>query len=75
VRHALVYVIQNRSKHGALSGLDPLSSAEWFNGFAHSLPRNFRSATPRANSPPRTWLLVTGWRRHGLIGFWEVPRR
>ena len=75
VRNALVYVIQNRNKHCAQnSGLDPLSTAEWFNGFAQRLPRDFRSATPRANAPPCTWLLVTGWRRHGLIGLCEVPR-
>ena len=74
VRNALVYVIQNRNKHSPSRGLDPLSSAQWFNGFRHSLPRSFRSITPRANAPPRTWLLGTGWRRHGLIGLLEVPR-
>ncbi|MES1177258.1 MAG: transposase [Myxococcales bacterium] len=74
VRNALVYVIQNRNKHQSRRGLDPLSSAQWFDGFAHALPRAFRSITPRAIAPPRTWLLSTGWRRHGLVYFWEVPR-
>ena len=34
VRNALVYVLQNRKKHGGLPGLaDPLSSAAWFVGW------------------------------------------
>lgn len=77
VRHALVYVLKNRSKHarGQGTALDPLTSAEWFNGFAEALPRGFRSLTPCAHAPPRTWLLAVGWRRHGRIGVNEAPRR
>ena len=78
VRNALVYVLQNRCKHAhparSTAGktmrhpaLDPCSSAQWFNGFAGDIPSTFRSAIPRANSPPQTWLLTTGWQRHGLI--------
>lgn len=76
VRHALVYVLKNRSKHLKAHGpaLDPLSSAEWFNGFAEPLPRGFRSVTPCAHAPPRTWLLALGWRRHGKIRINETPR-
>lgn len=75
VRNALVYVLKNRSKHVGAHGaaLDPLSSAEWFNGFAEPLPRNFRSMMPCAHAPPRTWLLTVGWRRHGTIGLKERP--
>ena len=78
VRNALVYVINNRAKHSHRAGgleLDPLSSAEWFAGFRQALPRGFRSLTPRANAPPRTWLLGVGWKRHGLISIDEVPAR
>ena len=34
------------------------------------------AATPShpAVAPPRTWLLRTGWRRHGLIRVDETPR-
>ena len=75
VRNALVYVLQNRNKHslGQRGELDPLSSAQWFNGFAQPLPRSFRGALPQANAPPQTWLLNIGWRRHGLIDVKEVP--
>lgn len=76
VRNALVYVLKNRSKHAQSYGaaLDPLSSAEWFDGFAEPLPRGFRSATPCAHAPPHSWLLIVGWRRHGSIGLKERPR-
>lgn len=76
VRNALVYVLKNRSKHHNVHGaaLDPLSSAQWFNGFAEPFPRGFRSVTPCAHAPPRTWLLAVGWRRHGRIGMKETPR-
>jgi REP element-mobilizing transposase RayT len=76
VRNALLYVIQNRNKHdkNARPSLDPLSSAQWFNGFARPVPVGFQSMTPQANAPPRTWLLNIGWRRHGLIDLSEAPR-
>ena len=81
VRNALVYVLKNRSKHAraakgkvAAAALDPLSSAQWFDGFVAPIPGAFRSATPRANSPPQTWLLRVGWQRHGLITLDETPR-
>ena len=76
VRNALVYVLQNRSKHrpGPRPALDPLSSAQWFNGYAQPLPPAFRSLTPQANAPPETWLLKHGWQRHGLVNLREVPQ-
>lgn len=76
VRNALVYVINNRAKHSLRAGrlgLDPLSSAEWFLGFRQPLPRAFQCLTPRACTPPQTWLLGVGWKRHGLISIDEVP--
>jgi hypothetical protein len=76
VRNALVYVLQNHKKHGLAkpSALDPLSSAEWFNGFADPIPTSFRSIGPPCVGSARTWLLQTGWRRHGLVRASEAPR-
>jgi hypothetical protein len=72
VRNAIVYVLMNAKKHrrGAV-GLDPCSSAWWFDGWK----------TPLQTGPPdrpvvelaKTWLLKTGWKRHGLIGRDERP--
>lgn len=72
VRNALVYVLMNGKKHGAvgLSELDPLSSAPWFDGFA-TVSREHAASPVRA---PRTWLAGIGWRRGGLIRLDEAPR-
>ncbi|MEP7052909.1 MAG: transposase [Pseudomonadota bacterium] len=68
VPNALRYVLQNHRKHGSWSSrLDPLSSAQWFNGFAQPLPATFQSIGPPCIASPKTWLLSVGWRRHGLI--------
>jgi len=55
VRRALVYVLQNVRKHSneRQTGIDPCSSARWFNGWQGIRP----SADPPPVSPPRTWLL------------------
>ncbi len=75
VRHALRYVLQNHRKHASASTLlDPLSSAQWFNGFATPIPAEFRSIGPPCISAPRSWLLRLGWRRHGRIRIAEAPR-
>jgi REP element-mobilizing transposase RayT len=75
VRRALVYVIMNAKKHilGAPS-FDPCSSAASFTGW--TFPPS--QALPRVNDgsvtqPAKTWLLRTGWKRHGLIGPAERP--
>lgn len=79
-RHALGYVLNNSRKHAAELGiaipkgwLDPLSSASWFPGW-----KDARAPVPPApDAPvaaPRTWLLTTGWRRHGLIPVDTSPR-
>jgi REP element-mobilizing transposase RayT len=88
VRNALVYVLANFRKHArrpALAGVDPYSSARWFDGFREArtgLPpplaepvswRNGREAPVSKDFSPRTWLLRVGWRRHGLISTAEVP--
>ena len=73
MRHALVYVLLNRRKHcEGERGLDPCSSAPWFDGWLHPV------ATVPAPPPvvrARTWLAAAGWRRHGLLGVDEQPRR
>jgi hypothetical protein len=56
VRNALVYVLQNHRKHArspTVPLLDPLSSAQWFEGFAAALPRDFRSIGPPCTLPAR----------------------
>jgi len=83
VRRALVYVLTNARRHLRKAGrkvgaaaplLDPASSARWFDGWrpmaASRLPE---TAAAREVARPRTWLLRTGWRRHGLVDPAEVP--
>jgi hypothetical protein len=71
VRNALVYVLSNWRKHepGA-HGLDPLSSAAWFDGWIEATKAIGRP--PVANA--RTWLASAGWRLRGLISAHERPR-
>lgn len=67
VRNALGYVLKNATHHRAhFAGLDPYSSAAWSDGWRSrikSLGECVASPLPAA----KTWLLVHGWRRHGLI--------
>ena len=88
VRNALVYVLGNFRKHGrrpAPAGVDPYSSAAWFDGFrsqegSHAAVRFAErpppgwDALPLPVSSPETWLLAVGWRRRGLLGLAEGPR-
>jgi putative transposase len=71
VRAALVYVLNNFRKHvRAAVGLDPYSSARWFDGWATEVAR------PDAPSPvvaARTWLGRVGWRRAGPIDPNDAP--
>jgi REP element-mobilizing transposase RayT len=78
VRNALCYVLQNSRRHRpelrtAKGWVDPCSSARSFDGWATALPP---PTAPDAClvAPAETWLLSTGWRRHGLIGVDEAPR-
>jgi REP element-mobilizing transposase RayT len=72
VRHALVYVLMNfRKHHEGESGLDPCSTAMYFDGWREAA----RTAAPPAPvARPRSWLATVGWRKHGLIGIEEQPR-
>ena len=74
VRNALRYLLLNGYKHQSHDpipdpetalhdGLDPCSSAPWFDGWQRPPPA---LADPPVASA-RTWLLRTGWRRHGLL--------
>jgi REP element-mobilizing transposase RayT len=79
VRRALCYVLLNHRHHAAKRhrraptvALDPASSGRWFDGW------RVAAAPPpgtdlREVAWPKTWLLRTGWRRHGLIDRAEVP--
>ena len=72
VRNALVYVLQNIRKHlPAARGLDPCSSARWFDGWRTLMPA---VAEPAPVMRARTWLGRVGWRRRGLIDIDEGPR-
>jgi hypothetical protein len=73
MRNALCYVLQNARRHGErldgkYHGMDPFSSAWWFDGWAHE---RWRFGLVPADGPPvapaTSWLLTTGWRRRGLI--------
>jgi REP element-mobilizing transposase RayT len=80
MRNTLCYVLQNARRHGErldrkYHGIDPFSSAWWFDGWAddgwrHGLP-------PPDPEPPvaraQSWLLTTAWRRHRNIAIDEVP--
>jgi REP element-mobilizing transposase RayT len=73
VRNALAYVLGNWHKHDRRAmGLDPCSSAVWFEGWRTTGPLARRPAPAgHAGAPPvasaQTWLLRVGWRRHGLL--------
>jgi len=71
VRSALVCVLQNFRKHlRGVTGLDPCSSAPWFDGFRAREPVDHKESVVVG---ARTWLLRLGWRRRGLIGLVEAP--
>jgi hypothetical protein len=58
--------------------LDPASSARWFEGWRRGIARDESPALYGLRSAPavsraRTWLLRTGWRRHGLLDPSDVP--
>ena len=77
-RNALAYVLLNTRHHAAARGeplsprLDACSSSPCFEGWVKPRPptRGPWSTTIR---PASTWLLHTGWRRHGLLDPSEVP--
>ena len=72
-RNTLRYVIHNAHHHelGLVKAIDPCSSGLAFDGWAES---SIPAQSMPTVVPPRTWLLTTGWKRHGLIGLRELPR-
>ena len=77
VRRALAYVLLQERRHAAgrqralTTRLDRCSSAPGFDGFNNVAAR----AGPWSETVVEagTWLLATGWRRHGTIDPREVP--
>ncbi len=61
------------------ASFDPCSSFTYFDGWtARFTPlvaarAACEDAALRPVPPPRTWLLLTGWRKHGLVDAAEVP--
>ncbi|HSU41126.1 MAG TPA: transposase [Polyangiaceae bacterium] len=88
VRRALAYVLNNFRRHAdgkgprlPLSFRDPMSSAHWFDGWdpewVHAAPdkRALLDPAPRLESgvvAARSFLLRSGWRRHGLLQPFDV---
>jgi len=77
VRNALAYVLLNARRHArrlvpALR-IDPASSGRWFGGWRNQPVGEGPTVGAIPVSPPRTWLLGTGWRRYGLIDLSEIP--
>lgn len=79
VRNALAYVLLNARKHAKRvlghRRVDPASSGRWFDGWK-TPPEGTREPSDPHDAPvvrPRSWLLATGWRRHGLIDPSELP--
>jgi len=51
----------------AVQVIDVYSSAPWFDGFTERVTVRGLDTIERPLAHARTWLLGTGWRRHGLI--------
>jgi REP element-mobilizing transposase RayT len=84
-RNALAYVLNNWRKHREDRGersrswqIDPYATGWAFDGWKEREGEPFAWKVPDEYRPipvwlPRSWLLRTGWRMHGLIGVREVP--
>jgi hypothetical protein len=75
VRNALAYVLLNARRHAGrrakqFGALDPASSGRWFDGWRR---KSEAARDAPAVARPHTWLILKGWRRHGLIGQDEIP--
>ncbi|MBK9383671.1 MAG: hypothetical protein IPN34_02435 [Planctomycetes bacterium] len=70
-------MLQNGKKHGVVprSSIDLCSSAPVFEGWMERLSIAAIPAAPvvATVAPASTWLLTTGWRRHGLLDIHELP--
>jgi REP element-mobilizing transposase RayT len=75
VRSALAYVLLNARRlagrrAGQAGAVDPASSGRGFDGWRRRIASD---RDPPSVARPHTWLIRTGWRRHGLIDLDEVP--
>jgi hypothetical protein len=82
VRNCIAYVLNNWRRHGEDRErpwtLDPFASGVCFGGWKELDGRPFGFRPPPTYPSlivwlPKTWLLSTGWRKHGRIGAREVP--
>jgi REP element-mobilizing transposase RayT len=80
MRHTLCYVLLNARRHNEqldarYHGMDPFSSAWWFDGWADDRWRQGLEAPDPESpvAPAASWLLKTGWRRHRKLAIDEVP--
>lgn len=85
-RNAIRYVLSNQRAHEARRGkrlnrdwIDPFSSAYWFGGWKGQVrltdPRQRELLNvPQPTAAPSVWLLTTGWRRWGELGFDELGK-
>lgn len=85
-RNAIRYVLGNWRHHGHDEGwdervrdwdVDYMSSAVSFPGWKELADRPFQYDVPESHrlcvSPPRTWLLLVGWKKSGSISMYDVP--
>ena len=84
-RRALSYVLNNWRKHREdrprwtrTWKVDPFSTGALFSGWKERADANTLFRWPTTYEPlvvyvPQTWLLRTGWQKHGAISFHEVP--
>ena len=79
-RNALCYVLLNANRHGErldprFNGIDPFSSAWWFDGWKDESWRNgLAPPETRTVAEPHSWLLRTGWKRAGRpLEITDVP--
>lgn len=84
-RHTLAYVLNNWRKHREdRDGLprtwkvDPFSTGVLFEGWKERQHEDVYMPYRESYQPmvvyfAKTWLLREGWRKHGLIGFYDVP--
>lgn len=74
VRNALVYVLANWKKHARVPPdaeiVDGWTTAAAFRGWNARLTW---LPPPEPLHPPLTWLLASGWQRHGRLSFREGP--
>ena len=82
VRHAMAYVLNNWRHHGYDRNhpwrIDPFSSGITFAGWKElegqpTMPKPPPGYDTLITWLPKTWLLRTGWERHGPISAHEVP--